>query len=130
MARGTAESLLRNKGFDAKDMAKTFAEEYVRDMSRSYGGYVVCVFAKLLDAKCEDPFGPAKKQFDGDGSFGNGAAMRAGPIPLFGHKLSNTDLVKLTLDCSLITHSNKLGYNGAILMSLAIREALNTKVIH
>ena len=36
MARGTAESLLRKKDFDAKDMAKTFAENYNKDTSRRY----------------------------------------------------------------------------------------------
>ena len=89
---------------------------------------IVYILIELLKNKYEDTFGPAKRLFDGEGSFGNGAAMRTGPIPLSGHKMSDTDLVKLTLNCSLITHSNKLGYNGAILKSLAFREALNTEV--
>ena len=60
MARGTAESLLRNRGFDAKDMAKTFAEEYHRNPGRDYGSNVVDTFDELRNTKYEDPFSPAK----------------------------------------------------------------------
>ena len=121
------ESLLVNKGFNAKDLAKRFTEEYIRDSKRGYGHNVIDVFAALHACDYEQPLEPAQKQFNGTGSYGNGAAMRAGPVPLFGFNLSDQELAKLATDCSLITHSNRKGYNGAILQCFAIREALRTQ---
>ena len=72
---------------------QTFAEEYHRNPGRDY----VARLWLILLMKYEDAFEPAKKQFHGNGSFGNGADMRAGPIPLVGHNLSDTDLAKLTV---------------------------------
>ena len=40
------------------------------------------MFAALGDDKTDDIFAPARKQFDGRGSFGNGAAMRVAPVAL------------------------------------------------
>lgn len=128
MTKSVAESLLSNKGFDPKDLAKRFTEEYIKEPKRGYGHNVIDVFAALNIDNYEQPFEPARKQFNGTGSYGNGAAMRTGPVPLFGLHLTDQELAKLATDCSLITHSNRKGYNGAILQSLAIREALNTSV--
>lgn len=43
---------------------------------------VVNVFKKLLSPKCSDVFEPARAQFNGKGSYGNGGAMRVAGIPL------------------------------------------------
>jgi len=39
--------------------------------------------------------------------------------------MEESKLVELTRDCARITHSNSLGYNGAILQCLAIHQALH-----
>ena len=57
---------------------------------------------------------------------GNGGAMRCGPIALYGYNMEQSKLIELTRDCARITHSNSLGYNGAILQCLAIHQALHT----
>lgn len=43
---------------------------------------VVKVFKKLLSPKCSDVFEPARVQFNGKGSYGNGGAMRVAGISL------------------------------------------------
>lgn len=43
---------------------------------------VVNVFKKLLSPKCNDVFEPARAQFNGKGSYGNGGAMRVAGISL------------------------------------------------
>lgn len=43
---------------------------------------VVNVFKKLLSPKCSDVFEPARAQFNGKGSYGNGGAMRVAGISL------------------------------------------------
>lgn len=47
---------------------------------------MVDVFHALKKGNFEDPFGPAKSQFEGTGSYGNGGAMRVAPVALFCHK--------------------------------------------
>lgn len=50
-----------------------FVSEYYESPNRGYGGSVVDVFAKLKESKSgSDPYAPAREQFDGAGSYGNG----------------------------------------------------------
>jgi poly(ADP-ribose) glycohydrolase ARH3 len=72
---------------------------------------------------CKDPYGPARLQFAGRGSYGNGSAMRMTPVALFCHQ-NMEEAINMAYKSSLITHTNELGYNGAILQCLAIHMAL------
>ena len=95
-----------------------FVEEYYSDQKHGsglgYGLHVVRVFHELRARKFEDPFGPAKEQFGGEGSYGNGAAMRVAPLALFCHS-DYKELINLVQQSAEITHTHKQGYNGAIL---------------
>jgi len=91
-----------------------FVKEYFTDPRRGYGYHVVDIFHKLRAQKFEDPFGPAKEQFDGAGSYGNGGAMRVAPLALFCHS-DYKELVNLVQQSAEITHTHKQGYNGTIL---------------
>ncbi|CAG2100555.1 unnamed protein product [Medioppia subpectinata] len=126
MTKSICESFIQLKQFDAKDMAKRFTLEYIRDPKRGYGGNVIDVFAALNHTHFEEPYSPARLQFNGSGSYGNGGAMRTNPVALFGYHLPIDELIELSGNCAKITHSNRNGYNGAILQCLAVREALNT----
>jgi ADP-ribosylglycohydrolase len=68
----------------------------------------------LRAQKFEDPFGPAKEQFNGGGSYGNGGAMRVAPLALFCHS-DYKELIDLVRQSAEITHTHKQGYNGTIL---------------
>lgn len=59
-----------------------FAQEYKKEPDRGYGAGVITVFKKLLSPKCRDVFEPARAQFNGKGSYGNGGAMRVAGISL------------------------------------------------
>uniref|UniRef100_A0A6I8NW34 ADP-ribosylhydrolase ARH3 n=2 Tax=Ornithorhynchus anatinus TaxID=9258 RepID=A0A6I8NW34_ORNAN len=122
MAKALVQSLLAKEAFDEVDMAKRFAEEYQKDPDRGYGAAVVTVFKKLLSSKCRDVFEPARAQFNGKGSYGNGGAMRVAGISL---AYANTeDIQKFARLSAQLTHSSSLGYNGAILQALAVHLAL------
>nr|CAD7446485.1 unnamed protein product [Timema bartmani] len=94
--------------------AMLFVKEYFGDKNRGYGQQIVEVFHKLRVRKFKDPYGPAKEQFEGTGSYGNGAAMRTAPIALFCHK-NYEELLDTARKCAELTHTHKQGYNGAIL---------------
>lgn len=60
----------------------SFAKEYSLAPGRGYGSGVIQVLRKLASPHLSDVFQPARAQFGGRGSFGNGGAMRAAPFAL------------------------------------------------
>ncbi|KAM5182526.1 ADP-ribosylhydrolase ARH3 [Mantella aurantiaca] len=122
MTRSMVQSFLENKEFNVKDLADRFTKEYFNDPDRGYGTGVVCVFKKLCSGKYSNVMIPAKEQFNGKGSFGNGAAMRAVAIPLAFPNVA--DIIEYAKTSGKLTHASSLGYNGAILQALAVHYAL------
>nr|XP_010958202.1 ADP-ribose glycohydrolase ARH3 [Camelus bactrianus] len=122
MARALVQSLLAKEAFDEVDMAHRFAQEYRKDPDRGYGAGVITVFKKLLSPKCRDVFEPARAQFNGKGSYGNGGAMRVAGISLAYSSVQ--DVQKFARLSAQLTHASSLGYNGAILQALAVHLAL------
>lgn len=59
-----------------------FAKEYSASPGRGYGNGVIQVLKKLSSPQLTDVYQPARAQFNGRGSFGNGGAMRAAPFAL------------------------------------------------
>jgi hypothetical protein len=55
-----------------------------------------------------EPLQPAQEQFDGTGSYGNGAAMRVHPVALFCHGHSQDELAEVAKKSALVTHSHKV----------------------
>ncbi|XP_038128156.1 ADP-ribose glycohydrolase ARH3 [Cyprinodon tularosa] len=122
MTRCVVQSLLNRSGFDEQDLARRFAKEYSASPGRGYGSGVIQVLKKLASPQLADVFQPARDQFNGRGSFGNGGAMRAAPFAL-----AFPDLVEVKRFARLgamLTHSCSLGYNGAVLQALAVHLSL------
>jgi hypothetical protein len=71
-----------------------------------------------------DPLKPAAEQFGGQGSCGNGAAMRVHPVALFCHGLSEERLMEVAKRSSIVTHSHKvmLGTNSDLIKIICIVE--------
>ncbi|KAG0428793.1 hypothetical protein HPB47_024244 [Ixodes persulcatus] len=105
--------------------ARRFTEEFFgnKDCRGEYGPKVRVVFSELRKTRFRDVWEPAKSQFDGTGSFGNGAAMRVAPVALF-YRLDETKAIKVAQDQAKLTHAHRWGYNGAVLICLAIQLAL------
>ena len=75
-----------------------FVDEYFKEPHRGYGRNVITVFELLRQEKFSDPYGPARKQFDGAGSRGNGGAMRISPAAVFAIKRKQEEVdVMLTV---------------------------------
>uniref|UniRef100_T1GD60 ADP-ribosylhydrolase ARH3 n=1 Tax=Megaselia scalaris TaxID=36166 RepID=T1GD60_MEGSC len=98
--------------------------EYFTNPNRGYGRGTIAVLTKLRQTKASDPLKPAQESFGGIGSQGNGAAMRIAPVALFCYNKSDK-LQDMVRQCSLVTHSNDLSVNGAILQALAIHYCVN-----
>lgn len=127
MTKCIAQSLIDCKRFDDKDMARKFVKEYYAEPNRGYGGNVVDVFAQLRATKFSDVRTPAALQFNGSGSYGNGGAMRVSPVALYCYHDETDDVIDLSRRSALLTHANRLGYNGAVMQCLAVHTILHTK---
>ncbi|BES91662.1 poly(ADP-ribose) glycohydrolase [Nesidiocoris tenuis] len=120
MTKSVAASLAQHGAFNEKDMAKRFATEYFQEPRRGYGEAVTRVFRKWRESKMEDVWKPAREQFDGQGSAGNGSGMRIAPVGLFCYR--DTDLlVETAAKVGKLTHTHRLGYHGGILQALAVQ---------
>ena len=71
----------------------------MKEPNRGYGGNVVTVFESLKQENCQNPYGPAERQFDGKGSYGNGGAMRISPGALFTIKRKPEEVDVNTAHC-------------------------------
>ena len=125
MARQVALSIIDKKELDAKDLAKRFVKEYQKEPWRGYGSSVGQVFEKLEKtsfASEKEVFLPASEQFDGSGSYGNGAAMRAHPIGLFGKNIEEVE--RMAEKQAKVTHAHDGGIMGSILQATGIFHTL------
>ena len=124
MARQVADSVISMRSVDSKDLASRFVREYFKQPRRGYGQAVVSVFKKLKETSCEEPFGPASEQFEGSGSYGNGAAMRVHPVGLWCHEKSDEVIFEEVSKSAKVTHTHADAVNGAILQAAAVSWAL------
>lgn len=121
MTKVFASTLVNN--YSQTELARNFTKEYFQEPSRGYGTGVKTVFEKLKRNKFENVTQPAKEQFFGAGSYGNGGAMRVAPAALFYH--NNLDKLKgLVREATEVTHTHKIGIYGAMLEAFAIQQAL------
>ncbi|KAL0111704.1 hypothetical protein PUN28_013121 [Cardiocondyla obscurior] len=124
MTRSLAESLIEKQDLDIVDLAQRFAKSYEEQPDRRYGsGTVTVLKAWRKNVEKTNVKTPAKNLFDGQGSYGNGGAMRIAPLALFSY--NNYDkLLHYAKEATEITHTNQLGINGAILQAIAIQQSL------
>lgn len=121
MTISLAESLLACDGFSGSDMAQRFARDYRDEPHRGYGRNIVGVFEKVGRGVPWDE--AALRQFGGEGSYGNGAAMRVSPVALW----TFPDLhvaVELAEATAKVTHTHPIGVEGAVVQAVATLHAL------
>lgn len=121
MTIGVAHSLVQSDGFDGAHMAATLASNYEKEPWRGYGAGPPQVFAMLARGLAWDQ--AASTLFGGEGSYGNGAAMRVAPVALhaYPNRHRAAEVAHLT---ALITHSHQEGIDGAIVQAVAVTSLL------
>jgi poly(ADP-ribose) glycohydrolase ARH3 len=123
MTIGVAESLVECRGFDGKHMTECFIDNYSRELWRGYGPGPPKIFSLIKKGTAWDE---AAEHIYPGGSFGNGAAMRAAPVGLFFWK-EHARIREMAYLQSRITHSHRLGMEGAALQAMAIALAVAAK---
>jgi ADP-ribosylglycohydrolase len=97
-------------------LAKEFSENYLKDNYRGYGGTAHFILRNIGEGKNWQEV--SEGVFDGMGSMGNGAAMRAGLIGAY--FVDDFDKIKLSAEQSAkITHAHFEASVGAIAVAIA-----------
>jgi ADP-ribosylglycohydrolase len=112
-------SVLRQRGvIDQSILARSFAERY--DSTRGYGPAMHRLLREIKNG--EDWSETAQSLFEGQGSFGNGAAMRVAPVGAF--FADDLDaVVEQAARSSVITHMHDEAVAGAIAVAVAVARA-------
>ncbi len=108
-------SILREFGtIDQEQLAQSFAQRY--DSGRGYGAAMHGLLARIRDGEPWNKVAPSL--FSGQGSFGNGAAMRVAPLGAF--FADEMDRVISQAEASAeVTHSHPEAKAGAIAVAVA-----------
>ena len=117
-----AESLLRCGGIEEQDLAATFRAHF--DPGRGYGSGTRTVMA-LWDRGVAVSVA-AGRIFDGQGSSGNGAAMRVAPVGVrfFADQARVVSEARLS---ALVTHAHPQGADGAVVQAVAVAAAMGRR---
>ncbi len=117
MAIALAESLIAVGDVDAQQVGDRFRAHFEREPWRGYGPGPPAIFARVADAGVSYAQA-ARDLYGGEGSFGNGAAMRIVPLGLLFHK-SDTLYRKAEATAS-VTHAHPVGIDGAAIQAQAV----------
>lgn len=118
MAMSVFSVLRQHRHIHQPTLAQSFAERYER--TRGYGP---AMHRLLWEIKCgEDWAERASSLFAGQGSFGNGAAMRVAPVGAFFADDINA-VIEQAARSSVITHTHDEAIAGAIAVAVAVAQA-------
>lgn len=107
--------LLKYGEINQSELAKEFSSNYYLDIDRGYGGTAHRILREISNGD----WSYSKSVFDGMGSMGNGAAMRAGIIGAYFHDENVDKVIEQAKLSAEITHFNNEGVAGAIAVALA-----------
>ena len=116
-----AESLIARGRVDVRHLALAFLDAYEAD--RGYGGGTRRVLELWRSGVAVDR--AAGQVFDGQGSRGNGAAMRIAPVAV----RFRDDHERLSVEAAVsarVTHAHPVGVDGAVVQAAAIGAALRS----
>lgn len=116
-----AESLLERGGLDVDHLAATLARSYERQPHRGYGTGAAQLLRQVAGGAGWRP--TAAGQFGGQGSFGNGAAMRVAPVAVLARG-DSAEAARLGRASATVTHTHPEGVDGAGVQAVAVALAL------
>lgn len=120
MALGILEILRSHGAIDCDALAQVFARRHRLQPDRGYGGGAIRILTAIARGESWRDVAPAA--FGGQGSMGNGSAMRIAPLGAW--FADDTDaLTRNATASAVVTHSNAEGIAGAIAIAAAAAKA-------
>ena len=121
MAIGIAESLTELGHLDPQALGCRFHENYLQEPWRGYASGPPYIFRTV--GQEDIPYvEAARRLFGGQGSLGNGAAMRIAPIGLAFHASDSLDAMARA--SAEVTHAHPVGQDGAAVLAAAVAQAV------
>jgi poly(ADP-ribose) glycohydrolase ARH3 len=121
MSIGLAESILNTGDLDQQDLGDTFQRNFLREPWRGYASGPPTIFS-IVEKYGVTYREAAKSLFGGEGSLGNGAAMRIASVGLYFHK--SPDLYEKACLSACVTHAHAVGMDGAAVQAKAVSLAV------
>lgn len=120
MALALVEALQERGSIDIEDLFQRFALSYEAQPHRGYGMGMMLLFDQVRQGT---PRAQAAGELFGEGSFGNGAAMRVGPLGAYFAE-DYDRVVEQARASALTTHAHPEGVAGAIAIAVAAAAAV------
>jgi poly(ADP-ribose) glycohydrolase ARH3 len=117
MAIGLAESLIEVGAVDYQHLGETFRRNYRREPWRGYASGPPTLFAQVERSGLTYQEA-ARRLFGGEGSLGNGAAMRIAPLGCF--FCDSPHLYEEAVASAEVTHAHPVGKDGAAVLARAV----------
>lgn len=124
MGIGVYRILENYEGINQEKLAAIFGRNYALDWHRGYGGTAHSILRALSEGENWKEVAP--KAFDGMGSMGNGAAMRAAPIGAY-FADDFEKVIQHAKASAEVTHSHLEGITGAVAAALGTAFLINKK---
>jgi poly(ADP-ribose) glycohydrolase ARH3 len=121
MAIGLAESIVSRGTLESRHLGDTFHSNFLREPWRGYASGPPAVFSVVSDLGISYTEA-ASRLFGGRGSFGNGAAMRIGPVAAFYY--DSPRLYEQVRIASTVTHTHPVGIDGAAVLAKSVALAV------
>jgi poly(ADP-ribose) glycohydrolase ARH3 len=121
MAICLAQSIAAVGGIDQQRLGDTFRAGFWREPWRGYAAGPPTVFT-WVEQHGMSYAEAARMLYGGQGSFGNGAAMRIAPLGLFFHDAP--DLYEKASLSAAVTHAHAIGVDGAAVQARAVAQAV------
>jgi ADP-ribosylglycohydrolase len=125
MALAILEVLQRHGRIDQDDLARVFARRFHGDMYRGYGSGTVRILAAIHEG--QPWFDVTSAAFNGEGSMGNGAAMRVAPVGAYFADNIGKAIAEAN-SSAFVTHAHPEGQAGAIAVAAAAAFAWQASV--
>jgi poly(ADP-ribose) glycohydrolase ARH3 len=119
MAIALSESLLEHGSIDPRALGRAFLDAY--DPRRGYGPGTTTVLRLVRSGL--HPHEAARSLFGGEGSQGNGAAMRIAPVAVR-YAYERAALERAAWESARATHAHPLAIDAAVVQAAAIAAAL------
>jgi ADP-ribosylglycohydrolase len=118
MACSVVDGLHHREPIDQARLAARFADRF--DAYRGYGGGAVVILRQIRDGAAWRDV--ARAAFGGQGSMGNGAAMRVAPLGAF-HAGDSLSAAREAMRSAEVTHAHAEAILGAVAVAVAAAEA-------
>ncbi len=121
MAIAVAETLIEFGDVEPQILGNLFQERYHKEPWRGYSESIQNIYA-LVKNEGIGYVDAATRLYGGEGSFGNGAAMRVAPVALFFRHSDRLD--DRIAAASRVTHAHAVAIDGARILATALLKAL------